>query len=69
MTVRIGEPIFKTYRSVVYEQPNKKTGEMVRRTSDFVEDLTWFTNHVEKRGGRIISVAAPRQVETMGVSF
>ena len=67
MTVKIGAPKMQTYYTVVFEQPSKRTGKMLRQVSDYVEDLSWFRARIEKRGGKIISESGPRQVESMPV--
>jgi len=69
MAYEVGPPRMRTYYTVVFEQPSKKTGKMLRQVSDYVEDLAWFRARIEKRGGKIISEGGPRQVETMPVSF
>lgn len=69
MTLRIGSTKMQTYYTVVFEQPSKKTGKMLRQVSDYVEDLAWFRTRVEKRGGKIVSESSARQVETIPIGI
>lgn len=69
MTIQHGVARMQTYYTVVFEQPSKKTGKMLRQVSDYVEDLAWFRARIEKRGGTVISESGPRQVETLPVYF
>lgn len=69
MVVKVGRVKMETYYTVVFEQPSKKTGKMLRQVSDYVQDLQWFRTHIEKRGGKILSESGPRQAETIPVYF
>ena len=67
MSVKTGAAKMQTYYTVVFEEPNRKTGEMLKQVSSYVEDVEWFRARIEKRGGKIYSVEGPRQVETIPV--
>lgn len=69
MAVKSGAAKIRTYYTVVFEKPSKRTGKMRREVSDYVEDLAWFRAHIEKHGGKIISESGPRQSEVIDISF
>lgn len=69
MAITTSDVRMKNYWTVSYTEHNKRTGAVVKKLSSYVDDPEWFKAHVERRGGEILRVDGPRQVETIDVGF